>query len=146
MVGLVSGLLTPDTKGNLGVVFFVKGAHMTNNNTEHHLTEKEAGHLADNLWLYRLRYRITREAMAKGICAFADYRDYEYGTLVPPPERLAQFAERLHVSVAALTDPPDYARLLKNYRIRKVTELYCLLPKKRQRNAIINLLRDLVTP
>ena len=129
---------------------------MTNNNTqnhltqnhpvENHLTEKEAGHLADNLWLYRLRYRKTREAMAKGICAFDDYRDYEYGTLVPPPERLAQFAERLHVSVATLSDPPDYARLLKNYRIRKVTELYCLLPKKRQRNAILNLLRDLVTP
>ncbi|MEE3119779.1 MAG: hypothetical protein VX296_02220 [Pseudomonadota bacterium] len=59
---------------------------------------------------------------------------------------MAEFTERLHVSVAALTDPPDYAPLLKNYRIRKVTELFCLLPKKRQLNVIIDLLRDLVTP
>ena len=60
------------------------------------------------------------------------------------PDRLAQFAERLHVSVATLSDQPDYARLLKKYRIRKVTELYCLLPKKCQRNAILDPLRDFV--
>ncbi|MEC8095102.1 MAG: hypothetical protein VYB91_06450 [Pseudomonadota bacterium] len=59
---------------------------------------------------------------------------------------MAEFTERLHVSVAALIDPPDYAPLLKNFRIRKVTKLFCLQPKKRQLNAIINLLRDLVTP
>ena len=48
---------------------------MNNNNTqnhpvENHLTEKEAGHLAYNLWLYRLRYRKTREAMARGDLRF----------------------------------------------------------------------------
>ena len=31
------------------------------------LGEWPKGHLADNLWLYRLRYRKTREAMAKEI-------------------------------------------------------------------------------
>lgn len=42
---------------------------------------------------------------------------------------------------AALMQPPDYQWLIKNYRVRKVLELFCLLTGKKHRRAVLEILR-----
>lgn len=107
------------------------------------MTDEEAGYLAENLWLYRVRRRMPREAMAANIVAFQTYRDYEYGTAIPGHDEVTQFAKRLQTTPEALMQSPDYKWLLKNYRVRKILELFCLLQHKKQRHAVLELLRGL---
>lgn len=107
------------------------------------MTDEEAGYLAENLWLYRVRRRMPREALGAKIVPFQTYRDYEYGTNIPTHAEVVQFAGRLQTSPDALMQPPDYKWLMKNYRVRKVLEFYCLLEDKKQRRAVLELLRGL---
>ena len=106
------------------------------------MTDEEAGHLAENLWIYRVRRRMPRVALAANIVSFDTYRDYEYGTNVPSHEEIAAFAKRLQTEPEALMQPPDYKWLMKNYRARKVLELFCLLTRKK-RHAVLEILRGL---
>ena len=107
------------------------------------MTDEEAGYLAENLWLYRVRRRMSRDALAAKIVSPQIYRDYEYGTDIPSDDDVKKFAERLQTTTEALTKPPDYKWLLKNYRVRKVLEPFCLLKHKKQRHAVLELLRGL---
>lgn len=72
------------------------------------MTDEEAGFLAENLWLYRVRRRMTREALAANIIEFQTYRDYEYGTAIPSHEEVEQLAGRLQTTPEALMCAPDY--------------------------------------
>ena len=115
-------------------VGFQKGVNMT---------DEEAGYLAENLWLYRVRRRMSRKALAANIMLPQTYRDYEYGTNIPSHEEVALFAARLQTTSEALTQAPDYKWLMGNYRVRKVLEFYCLLKSQKQRRAVIEILRGL---
>lgn len=53
----------------------------------------------------------------------------------------AQPRQRLTPRRAALMQPPDYQWLMKNYRVRKVLELFCLLTGKKHRRAVLEILR-----
>lgn len=105
------------------------------------MTDEEAGHLAENLWIYRVRRRMPRNALAAKIVSLETYRGYEYGTNIPTHEEVAAFAKRLQTKSAALMQPPDYQWLMKNYRVRKVLELFCLLTGKKHRRAVLEILR-----
>ena len=112
------------------------------------MTDEEAGHLAGNLWLYRVRRRMSREALCAKILpskAYRDkaYRDYEYGTAIPTHEEVAQFAERLQTTPEALMQRPDYQWLMRNYRVRKVLEYFNLLTNGKHRKAILDILHGL---
>ncbi|MCH1542034.1 MAG: helix-turn-helix transcriptional regulator [Alphaproteobacteria bacterium] len=109
------------------------------------MTDEEAGYVAENLWLYRVRRRLSRDALSAKIVPPQTYRDYEYGTDIPSHAEVAQFAKRLQTTPSALTQQPDYKWLIKNYRVRKVLELFCLLQNKKQRHAVLELLRGLQT-
>lgn len=107
------------------------------------MTDEEAGYLAENLWLYRVRRRMPRHILPIKIVPFQTYRDYEYGTNIPTHEEVAQFAKRLQTTPEALMQQPDYKWLMKNYRARKVLEFYCLLQDKKHRHAVLEILRGL---
>ncbi len=107
------------------------------------MTDEEAGNLAENLWLYRVRRRMSRDTLAAKIVPFQTYRDYEYGTDIPKIDEVTKFAKRLQTRPEALMQPPDYQWLMKNYRVRKVLELFCLLQNKKQRGAVLEVLRGL---
>ncbi|MGI9438964.1 MAG: hypothetical protein ACR2OK_04600 [Parvibaculales bacterium] len=109
------------------------------------MTDEEAGYLAENLWLYRVRRRISREALAANIMPIVAYRDYEYGTAIPSHEEVIQFAKRLQTTPEALMQKPDYQWLLKNYRVRKVLEYFNLLRNRKHRKAVLDILRGLQT-
>ena len=107
------------------------------------MTDEEAGHLAENLWLYRVRRRMSRQALCAKNLPSKAYRDYEYGTAIPTHEEVAQFAERLQTTLEALMQRPDYQWLMLNYRVRKVLEYFTLLTDGKHRKAILNILRGL---
>ena len=107
------------------------------------MTNEEAGYLAENLWLYRVRRRMSRQALAIKIVSPMTYRDYEYGTAIPSHEEVALFAERLQTTPEALMQKPDYQWLLRNYRIRKVLEHFNLLQNRKHRKAVLDILRGL---
>lgn len=110
------------------------------------MTDEEAGYLAENLWLYRVRRRMTQIALAEGVTEFYTYRDYEYGTAIPRHEQVALFAKRLQTTPEALMQKPDYQWLVRNYRVRKVLEYFNLLQSRRQRKAVLDILRGLQRP
>jgi hypothetical protein len=107
------------------------------------MTDEEAGYLAENLWLYRVRRRMSRDALAAKIVSPQIYRDYEYGTDIPSHDEVKKFAQRLQTDPQALMQQPDYKWLMTNYRVRKILELFCLLQNKKQRGAVLELLRGL---
>ena len=107
------------------------------------MTDEEAGHLAENLWLYRVRRRMSREALCAKILPTKAYRDYEYGTAIPTHEEVAQFAKRLQTTPEALMQRPDYQWLMRNYRVRKVLEYFNLLTNGKHRKAVLDILRGL---
>jgi len=107
------------------------------------MTDEEAGYLTENLWLYRVRRRMSRQALASKIVPPMTYRDYEYGTAIPSHEEVALFAERLQTRPEALMRKPDYQWLLRNYRIRKVLEHFNLLQNRKHRKAVLSILRGL---
>ena len=107
------------------------------------MTDEEAGHLAENLWLYRVRRRMSREALSAKILPSKAYRDYKYGTAIPTHEEVAQFAERLQTTPEVLMRQPDYQWLMPNYRVRKVLEYFTLLTDGKHRKAILDILRGL---
>ena len=104
------------------------------------MTDEEAGYLAENLWLYRVRRRMSRHALAARIVDFQKYRDYEYGTAIPKHDELEAFAKRLQTDAKALLQPPNYKWLLKNHQVRKILGNYCLLQEK-HRQAVITVTR-----
>jgi hypothetical protein len=110
------------------------------------MTDEEAGYLAENLWLYRVRRRMSRQALCAKITLIQTYRDYEYGTDIPSDDEVNAFARRLQTTPQALKQKPDYHWLVKNYRTRKVLELYCLLQSKKLRRAVLEMLRGLQKP
>ena len=107
------------------------------------MTDEEAGHLAENLWLYRVRRRMSREALCAKLVPIFIYRDYEYGTAIPSHEEVTQFAKRLQTTPDALTQKPDYQWLMRNYRVRKVLEYFNLLKDRKHRKAVLDILRGL---
>ena len=107
------------------------------------MTDEEAGYLAENLWLYRVRWRMSRQAVAAKIVTNEQYRDYEYAAAIPSQEEVEAFAARMQTNVDALLQPPDYKWLMKNFRVRKVLELYCRIQNRKRRHAVLEVLRGL---
>lgn len=105
------------------------------------MTDEEAGHLAENLWLYRVRRRISRQTLTARLIKPETYRDYEYGAAIPSHDEVEVLARRLRTTPEALLQPPDFKWLLKNQRVRKMLELFCQLQSKRHRDAMIQILR-----
>ena len=49
----------------------------------------------------------------------------------------------MQTNVEALLQPPDYKWLMKNFRVRKVLELYCRIQNRKRRHAVLEILRGL---
>ena len=105
------------------------------------MTEEEAENIRQNLWIFRIRRRISRRAFTSGIMTEKNYREIEYDHIPIDHTSLNLLLQKHAIKKENLLLPPNYASLL-DHPTRKLIEYSRIHLTVRQRNLLNLFLRN----
>ncbi len=104
------------------------------------MIEEKTQNIRNNLWIFRVRRKMSRPDFVRGIMRVSDYREIEYGHYVLDDAVLAKFIEKYKFTYEDLIAPPNYDALL-DHPTRKLIEYHHVVLRQQQRKHLRLFLR-----